>query len=180
MVVCLLGVCVCVCGRPLPDNKQDKDVNTPGGIRTLDPSKRETADLRLKPCGHRGRRLVCVYWNLLFRVCHSLVICFFLVLCNYCLEFGLLATALLLLLLVFFCSGCTVQYRRAGNSLARPGRKQANVSVRMVWISFGALPCRKINLMAARISILLKSRASLTYFRICFLPGRAKDLSAPR
>jgi len=28
-------------------------------------------------------------------------------------------------------------------SLARPGRKQANVSVRMTWISFGALPCKK-------------------------------------
>jgi len=34
-------------------------------------------------------------------------------------------------------------YRDADKSLARPGRKQANVSVRMVWISFGALPCRK-------------------------------------
>jgi len=31
----------------------------------------------------------------------------------------------------------------ANKSLARPGRKQANVSVRMAWISFGALPCRK-------------------------------------
>ena len=28
-------------------------------------------------------------------------------------------------------------------SLARPGRRQANVSVRMAWISFGASPCRK-------------------------------------
>jgi len=34
--------------------------------------------------------------------------------------------------------------------------------------------------MTARISILLKSRASLTCFRACFFPGRAKDLSAPR
>jgi len=33
-------------------------------------------------------------------------------------------------------------YRGADKSLARPGRKQVNVSVRMVWISFGALPCR--------------------------------------
>jgi len=31
----------------------------------------------------------------------------------------------------------------ADKSLARPGRKQANVSVRMAWNSFGALPCRK-------------------------------------
>ena len=71
-------------------------------------------------------------------------------------------------------------YRGADKSLARPGRKQANISVRMAWISFGALPCRKRNLMTARVSILLKSRASLTCFRACFLPGRAKDLSAPR
>jgi len=34
--------------------------------------------------------------------------------------------------------------------------------------------------MTARVSILLKSRASLTCFRASFLPGRAKDLSALR
>jgi len=34
-------------------------------------------------------------------------------------------------------------YRGADKSLARLGRKQANVSVRMAWISFGALPCRE-------------------------------------
>jgi len=34
-------------------------------------------------------------------------------------------------------------YRGTDKSLARPGRKKANVSVRMAWISFGALPCRK-------------------------------------
>jgi len=33
--------------------------------------------------------------------------------------------------------------------------------------------------MTARVSILLKSRASLTCLRACCLPGRAKDLSAP-
>ena len=33
-------------------------------------------------------------------------------------------------------------YRGADKSLARPGRKQANVSVRMAWISFRPLPCR--------------------------------------
>ena len=72
-------------------------------------------------------------------------------------------------------------YRGADKPLARPGRKQANISVRMSWISFGALPCRKKkHLMVARVSMLLKSRASLTCFRACFLPGRAKDLSAPR
>jgi hypothetical protein len=72
-------------------------------------------------------------------------------------------------------------YRGADKSLARPGRKQANISVRMAWISFGALSCRKKkNLMTARVSMLLKSRASLTCFRDCLLPGRAKDLSAVR
>ena len=34
-------------------------------------------------------------------------------------------------------------YRGADKALARPGRKRANVSVRMAWISFGALSCRK-------------------------------------
>ena len=34
-------------------------------------------------------------------------------------------------------------YRGADKSLAQPVRKQANVSVRMALISFGALPCRK-------------------------------------
>ena len=33
--------------------------------------------------------------------------------------------------------------------------------------------------MTARVSMLLKLRASLTCFRACFLPVRAKDLSAP-
>ena len=32
-------------------------------------------------------------------------------------------------------------YRSADKSIARSGRKQANVSVRMACISFGALPC---------------------------------------
>ena len=42
-----------------------------------------------------------------------------------------------------FTSPCRYQYYRgADKSLARPGRKQANVSVRMAWIYFGALPCR--------------------------------------
>jgi len=34
-------------------------------------------------------------------------------------------------------------YRGADKSLARPGRKQASISVRMVWVSFGAFPCRE-------------------------------------
>ena len=50
------------------------------------------------------------------------------------------------------------------------------------WREFPTAPClagEKI-LITARVSMLLKSRASLTWFRACFLPGRAKDLSAPR
>jgi len=47
---------------------------------------------------------------------------------------------------------------------------------------FLSAPCLsgKKNLMTARVSMFLKSRASLTRLRTCFLPGRAKDLSAPR
>jgi len=36
------------------------------------------------------------------------------------------------------------------------------------------------NLVTARVSMLLKSRVTLICFRACFVPGRAKDLSAPR
>jgi len=38
----------------------------------------------------------------------------------------------------------------------------------------------KKNLVTARVSMLLKSRASLTCFPACFLSGRDKDLSVPR
>jgi len=44
-------------------------------------------------------------------------------------------------MLLFTTDGTS--YRGADKSLARTRRKQANVSVRMAWISFGALPCRK-------------------------------------
>jgi len=33
--------------------------------------------------------------------------------------------------------------------------------------------------MTARVSMLLKSRASLTYFRACFLPGRVRTYQHP-
>jgi len=50
------------------------------------------------------------------------------------------------------------------------------------WREFPSAPCLagKKKLKIARVSMLLKSRASLTCFRASFLPGRAKDLSAPR
>ena len=38
----------------------------------------------------------------------------------------------------------------------------------------------KILADSSRLHVGVKSRASLTCFRACFLPGRAKDLSAPR
>jgi len=41
----------------------------------------------------------------------------------------------------------------ADKSLARPGRKQANVSVRMALISFGALPCRKKKIDDSRLDV---------------------------
>ena len=56
-------------------------------------------------------------------------------------------------------------YRGADNSLAQPGRKQANVSVRMAWISFGALPCSENCLITVRVSTLLKSCASMACLR---------------
>jgi len=50
------------------------------------------------------------------------------------------------------------------------------------WREFPSAPClaEKKNFMTASVSMLLKSRASFMCFRACFLPGRAKDLSAPR
>jgi len=49
------------------------------------------------------------------------------------------------------------------------------------WREFPSVPCLAGGgLMTARVSILLKSRAFLTFFRATFLPDRAKDLSAPR
>ena len=76
-----------------------------------------------------------------------------------------------------------VDNRGADKPLARPGRKQANV-----FCQNGVKFLRRLalqggggkNLMTARVSMLLKSRASLACFRACFLPGRAKDLSAPQ
>jgi len=50
------------------------------------------------------------------------------------------------------------------------------------WRKFPSAPClaeKEKKLMTARASMLLKSRASLTCFRTCFLPDRANYLSAP-
>ena len=68
-------------------------------------------------------------------------------------------------------------------SLDRPGRKQANVSVRMASISFGALSCRgegekKLD-DSSRLDVveIARGRDMLLIF---FLPGWVKNLSAPR
>ena len=52
------------------------------------------------------------------------------------------------------------------------------------WREFPSAPCLAGgrgggNLVTVRVSMLLKSRASLTCIRACFLPGRVKNLSAP-
>jgi len=49
-------------------------------------------------------------------------------------------------------------YRGADKSLVRPERKQANVSVRMAWISFGALSCTKNLDNSSRLDVVEISR----------------------
>jgi len=69
--------------------------------------------------------------------------------------------------------------RGADKSLARPGRKQARKHVR------DARDFNKIEMRAVIKFIFLQStsrkeiRAILTEILACFIPGRAKDLSAP-
>jgi len=50
------------------------------------------------------------------------------------------------------------------------------------WCEFPSAACLagEKKLMTARVSMLLKSRASVTCFRCYFIPGRAENLSAPR
>jgi len=72
-------------------------------------------------------------------------------------------------------------YRGADTSLARPGRKQANVSVRMAWISFGALPCKKKKTWWQLASRCCRNQARPCHASelVSFLV-RLRDLSAPR
>ena len=73
----------------------------------------------------------------------------------------------------------TVYYRGADKSLARPGRKQARKHVR------DARDFNKIKTPAVINFLFLQGKAPkeiqtiLTETLACFLPGRAKDLSAP-
>ena len=72
-------------------------------------------------------------------------------------------------------------YRGTDNSLARPGRKEAIVSVRMAWISFGALPCKEKKKLddSSRLDVVEIARVT-DMIPSLFLPGLAKDLSALR
>jgi len=71
-------------------------------------------------------------------------------------------------------------YRGADKSLARPGRKQARKHVR------DARDFNNIETRAVIRFVFLQGKAPkeihaiLTETLACFLPGRAKDLSAPR
>ena len=71
----------------------------------------------------------------------------------------------------------TDTYKGADKSLARPGGNK-----RMFLSEFPSAPCLagKETWWQLASPCCLKSRASLTCFRDCFLPGRVKDLSAPR
>jgi len=72
----------------------------------------------------------------------------------------------------------TIFYRGADKSLARPGSKQASVSVRMARISFDSLPCRKKKLDdSSRLDVVEVARVPDMLPRLF---PRAKDLSAPQ
>ena len=86
----------------------------------------------------------------------------------------------------FFRKSCHLRvrvekyYRGADKSLARPGMKQANVSVRMAWISFGALPYGGRGLYdSSRLNVVEIAR--VPYMLPSLFPfWSAKDISAPR
>ena len=76
-----------------------------------------------------------------------------------------------------------IQFEPTGVLISpQPEQEGNNLMFLSEWREFRSAPClagKKKNLMTARVSMSLKLRASLTCFRACFLPGRAKDLSAP-
>ena len=62
-------------------------------------------------------------------------------------------------------------YRGADKSLARPGRKQGNISVRMAWISFGALPWRKKKLdESLRLDVVEMKKVYVRYTGVLISP----------
>ena len=76
-------------------------------------------------------------------------------------------------------TGKSGQYRGADKSLARPGKKQAQKHVRDV-CDFDNIEMQAvIKLFVLQGKALKEIHAILTETLACFLPGRAKDLSAP-
>jgi len=64
-----------------------------------------------------------------------------------------------------------------------PDQEGNKIKFLLEWREFPSAPCLAGvgvggELMTARVSMLLKSRASLRGFRVCFLLGLAKNLSA--
>jgi len=77
------------------------------------------------------------------------------------------------------CEKLQLKYRDADKSLARPGRKQANICQNCLnLLRCLALQEKKLddNSCLDFVEILRVPDV----LRACFLPGRAKDLSAPR
>jgi len=71
------------------------------------------------------------------------------------------------------------EYRVADKSLARPGRKQARKHVRDAR-DFNNIETRTvIKFFFLQSKVPKEIHAILTEILACFLPGRAKDLSAP-
>ena len=66
-------------------------------------------------------------------------------------------------------------------TMAYDGACSHNVFVRMAWIYFGALPCRKKKNLTARVSMLLKSRAlpDVLLFSFCYRLLFPTTLSIP-
>ena len=76
-------------------------------------------------------------------------------------------------------TGKSGQYRGADKSLARPGKKKARKHVRDVR-DFDNIETRAvIKLFVLQGKAPKEIHAILTETVACFLPGRAKDLSAP-
>jgi len=72
-----------------------------------------------------------------------------------------------------------LMYRGAGKALARPGRKQPRKHVRDARDFKNIETLAFIKLFFLQVKARKEFHAILTETLACFLPGRAKDLSAP-
>ena len=116
--------------RYLHNTQQTKEtkIHALVGIRTRDLSSLTATDLCLRPHGYRVSCVcVCVY---IYTHTHTHTHTYIQHPCMYVCMY-----------IYTYIHTYIHTYWGADKSLARSGRKQANVSVRMVWISFGALPC---------------------------------------